>query len=345
MSGDAPVEVRPFPRDAGEATASRLDDGLVLLTLPLAYGPTDSVNCYLLELEDGWCLVDTGSALPPGWEALARALAAAGVEPRDVALLVATHPHEDHYALAAEVLDRTGAELALAPGPLASADVLREPTIARATRLEACRRAGVPEDVLDVAVRHPGDAGGHPRPAPHRLLADGDVVVGRHAAWRVVHAPGHSPAQLVLHDEESGRLISADLVLGGRIPYLEYGYTPDPWREHVEALARVAELDVRLLLPGHGPSADMPAPLVTAARGAAEAAADRLLAVLEEPRTAYDATLAVLGGGASLYRRHAALSGALCVLERLVAEGRAEAVEDDGVCRYVATPRRAGPAP
>jgi hypothetical protein len=39
--------------------------------------------------------------------------------------------------------------------------------------------------------------------------------------------------------------------------------------------------------------------------------------------------LAVLGPDANFYRRHAALSGALSMLERLVATGEARAREDD----------------
>ena len=327
---EPPPEVRPFPRRADEVAVTRVDDGIVQLTLPLGYSPKADVNAFLLELDDGWCLVDTGSTLEPGWEGLARALTAAGVEPAAITLLLATHPHEDHYGLASRVLAETGAELALAPGPLASADVLRDPTIPLATRLEACRRAGVPPDARAAAARHPGDVGDHPRPAPDRVLADGDVVATRAADWRVVHAPGHAPAQLVLHDERGGRLISADLVLGGRIPYLEYGYTDDPWADQVASLERVASLDVRLLLGGHGPPEADVAARIASALGAVQAAPGRLLDALGAgPRTAYDAMLDVLGPDANFYRRHAALSGTLSMLERLVATGEARAREDD----------------
>lgn len=339
---ETPPEVRPFPRRADEAAATPVDDGIVQLTLPLGYSATADVNAFLLELDDGWCLVDTGSTLDPGWDGLAAALAAAGVEPWEITLLLATHPHEDHYGLASRVLAETGAELALAPGPLASADVLRDPTIPLATRLESCRRAGVPTDALAAAARHPGDVGDHPRPAPDRVLADGDVLATRAADWRVVHAPGHAPAQLVLHDARGGRLISADLVLGGRIPYLEYGYTADPWAEQVASLERVATLDVRLLLAGHGPPETEVAARFEAALGAVRAAPGRLLDVIaREPRTAYGAMVDVLGPDANFYRRHAALSGTLSVLERLSSTGELRAWDDDDGVRWYADSRRA----
>ena len=49
--------------------------------------------------------------------------------------------------------------------------------------------------------------------------------------------------------------------------------------------------------------------------------------------------LDVLGPDASFYRRHAALSGAVCVLERFVAHGDAEALDEDGVRTYRSTGR------
>lgn len=335
-----PEDVRPWPRRADEVRATEVDEGLWQLVLPLGYAPDLTVNAYLVELRDGWCLVDTGSLLAPGWDGLARGLALAGVEPQALRLVVATHPHEDHYGLAAEILERTGAELALGPGPLVSADVLRDPPIPWEERVAACRRAGVPEDVIPAAARHPGNAGDHPRPEPDRLLREGEAIEARRGTWRVVAAPGHSPAQVVLFEERTHSLLSADLVLGGRIPYLEYGFSPDPWTEQVASLARVRPLGIERLLPGHGPVTVDVERSLDWAENAIQAAPGRLLASIErQPRSAYEAMVDALGPDATFYQRHAALAGALSVLEHLVAHGAADADEHDGVRRYSSTGR------
>ena len=57
-----------------------------------------TVNRVLLEQDAGWCLVDCGTSVAPGWDALEHALGLAGVETRAVELLVCTHAHADHTA-------------------------------------------------------------------------------------------------------------------------------------------------------------------------------------------------------------------------------------------------------
>ena len=334
-----PPEVRPVVRSAAEANAELVVDGVVRLRLPVPYTATADVNAFLLERDDGWCLVDCGSSAPPGWAALEHALDLAGVAPAEIRLLVCTHAHADHYGLAAEVTGRSGCPLALAPGPTASAEMLRDPIVPLEQRLELAQRAGVPSRLRAAAVSHPGGDGRHPRPAPSLVLEEGTVIETRAGAWRTVPAPGHSPTQVVFFEEESGMLLSADLAIAGRIPYLEYGYTPDPWADHVGSLERALALDPRLLLPGHGnPTRDAVAP-ISAALGAAKAAPGRILAAIaREPLSAFEAAEAVLGAGALFYPAQVALSGAMCILERLERLGAAAAVDaPDGVRRYRAT--------
>lgn len=331
----APAELRPFPRSVDEISVERIDERLWQLRLPLAYSADGMVNCWLLRMRDGWCLVDCGAELAPGWDALERALALAGVEAHAIGLLLCTHAHSDHYGLASRVVEASGCELAMAPGPRASADVMRDPPIPWERRLELARWAGVPGEIAPVMARHPGDGGLHPRPRPDRLLGEDDVVDCSDGPWRVVPAPGHSPTQVVLFHERTRRLLSADLLLAGRIPYVEYGYTPDPWAEHVASLARVRALGAEVVLPGHGEATAKVERLFRASSGAIEAAPGRLLASIEQaPQSAYAAMLEVLGPESTFDRRHSALSGAVCVLDRLVAQGAAVAADLDGVRIY-----------
>lgn len=333
-----PPEVRPIARSAAEAFAEPVVDGIVRLCLPIPYSRTATVNAFLLEREGGWCLVDCGSSVAPGWEALARALDLADVEAGAIELLVCTHAHADHYGLAAEVIERCGCPLGLAPGPTASAEVLRDPLVPLAHRLDLARRAGVPASLRAAAASHPGDDGLHRRPEPDLVLAEGVVIETLAGAWQVVPAPGHSPTQVVLFEERHGMLLSADLAIAGRIPYIEYGYTPDPWAEHVASVAGARSLEPQLLLPGHGEPTEEADARLASALGAAEAAPGRIRAsIVETPRSAYEIVDAVLGPGALFYPRQAALSGAMCILERLVVLGDATAEDGpDGVRRFAA---------
>jgi len=57
----------------------------------------------------------------------------------------------------------------------------------------------------------------------------------------VIAASGHSPSQIVLYNADHRWLIAADLAFPGAAPYLECGWTEDPFAEHLAALKRCAE--------------------------------------------------------------------------------------------------------
>lgn len=329
------------PRSPDEARARRLDDGLWALRLPLPYPVTRSVNAYLLEQEDGWCLVDCGTSLPPGWAALERALALAGVAPESISLLLLTHAHADHAGLAREASSRLGCRVAQLDAPWTLTDPLR----AHHRPLEARRRealaAGVPGELVDVwTTAQLADDSRHVPADPDVLLHDGDTIPSRLGDWSVHPAPGHSPSQLMLFQPERRWLLSADAVLPTRRPYFENGTTPDPYLDYVGALERAAALDPVLLLPGHGPPLEDAAGWIRAAHDAGTALRAEFLALLAEgSATPYELSLRLIRHDADIDKRQVALSTALSLVQHL--EGTGEAIvrtRDDGVRLVAARP-------
>ena len=70
--------------------------------------------------------------------------------------------------------------------------------------------------------------------------------------WQVHETPGHAPSHVVLHQPERGLLLSGDHLLGRVSLYYDFGYTPDPAGEFLNSLDVVDQLDVQLVLAGHG---------------------------------------------------------------------------------------------
>jgi glyoxylase-like metal-dependent hydrolase (beta-lactamase superfamily II) len=329
--------LEPLVRSAEEARAYDLGPGAWCLALPLPYPRLRSVNCYLLELDDGLCLVDCGSYLPPGWDALVHALDLAGRGPQDIQLLVCTHLHQDHAGLASLIHERTGCRLARAAGPKTAHDAFRDRGVPLAHRRELALREGVPAALLDpmcdAIVAGDGD---HPRAHFHRELGDGDAIQTHCGTWQVVPLPGHSPAQIGLFEPERGWFISADLVFEGAIPYFEFGATSDPFSDHVASLDRALGLHAERLLPGHGrPVAgrDRVRDRLTAARTTALDLVTIALDTLQEGGcTAYELSLRLDRDDPHLDWRQSALSIAMCTLEHLLITGDAAAsVGPDGV--------------
>jgi len=80
------------------------------ITLPLPY-KFGHVNCYLVETDTGYVLIDTGSSNKRG--ELERELESAGCEPGNLELIVLTHGDFDHIGNAAYLRGKFGAKIAM----------------------------------------------------------------------------------------------------------------------------------------------------------------------------------------------------------------------------------------
>ena len=80
-------------------------------------------------------------------------------------------------------------------------------------------------------------------------LKDGDMIRLGRRDLTVLHTPGHTEGGICLHDSEI--ILSGDTAFPGGY----FGRTDLPsgnWRQLVDSLERLAQLDVRVMLPGHG---------------------------------------------------------------------------------------------
>jgi glyoxylase-like metal-dependent hydrolase (beta-lactamase superfamily II) len=325
-------------RSVQDARAYPLADGLICLRVPLPYATPTSVNCYLIALQSGYCLVDCGTGVGLGWDALAHALDLAGVQPHEVDVLLCTHLHSDHAGLAAVVAERTGCELVRGAGLDSINDVLRDVAVPLSERRRAGRREGIPAHALDAMVdERLGDDGQQERDQDWRLLHDGDRLQTRLGDLTVLAIPGHSPTHIALLHEERRWMLSADLAFAAGSPFLEYGNSPDPYGEHLHAIERARELKLERLLPGHGRMISNPGEALGVAHRTVLAMADRVLASIDgRARNAYEVMLELLDGDPHRDRRQSNLSVTLCVLEHLERAGRAVSLDDAGVRKFMA---------
>jgi glyoxylase-like metal-dependent hydrolase (beta-lactamase superfamily II) len=164
---------------------------------------------------------------------------------------------------------------------------------------------------------------------PDRELVPGVEVETDLGNWQVYETPGHAPSHVVLHQPERGLLLSGDHLLGRVSLYYDFGYTPDPAGEFLSSLDVVDELDVQLVLAGHGRPVRDARALTKANRRAIAERFERIRASLADgPRTAFDIVPEMLdvelpgpmmiGWG---------LSEALCYLNHLELGGEVERLD------------------
>ena len=302
--------------------------GLWRLRLPLPWPGVPHGNAYAIAAGDGVVLVDTGLHEPGSMRQLERALDQVGLRVEHVRLVVCTHAHSDHYGQAAPIMERTGAELWMHPAHQHMTTAAKDPEAAFERRFEIARQSGVPADALAAykEARRGSKFGIAEIVLPGRELLPGVEVDTDLGVWQVYETPGHAPSHVCLHQRERGLLLSGDHLLGRVSLYYDYGYTPDPAGEFLASLDVVGELDVQLILAGHGRPVRDARALVEANRRAVHERLERVRGALGGgPRPAFELVPEMLGHelpGPMMIGW--GLSEALCYLRHLELRGEVE---------------------
>lgn len=189
--------------------------------------PRPLINVYLV----GDVLIDAGRR----WD---RKRILAELEGRKISMVALTHVHPDHQGCAKVVCEAHGVPLACHEDDVDAMEG-RRPVAATSNPI-AKTFAGMWE--------------GPPHPVD-RVLREGDEVAG----FRVVHAPGHAPGEVIFFRDSDRVAICGDVIrnisyltLRDRLAEPPAELTPDP-AENRRSIRKLAELQPSLILPGHGP--------------------------------------------------------------------------------------------
>jgi glyoxylase-like metal-dependent hydrolase (beta-lactamase superfamily II) len=199
---------------------------------------TDPLDChvYLVHGHDGAALVDAGAGRAP--EELLDRVAAAGIDPADIRFVLLTHGHADHAGGAAALRRLLPGARILGGGPVPAWLAAGDDT---ALSVDRGRASGVyPPDYRISAC--PGVA----------TVRDDDVLDLGGVTLTAVATPGHCDGHTcyLMEGPSGSALFSGDCVFtGGRISLQNLHDARVP--EYAAAVARLADLHVDMLLPGH----------------------------------------------------------------------------------------------
>lgn len=317
--------------------------------LPLPFPGLDRVNAYLLRDGDGVTLVDCGIYFPDdggdhGWTDLDAAFAAVGVRVDDVDRLIVTHPHIDHYGMAARLVAVTGCELWMHEASIEEIGYYRDPDAVTQRVKQLLAEHGVEPDEVDALAAYedwrPFLAG---VVDPSRPVTGGEEITAAGRSWQIVHTPGHSPAHICLFTEEGSLLISGDHLLPTVTPHIDFRRgDDDPLGDFLASLGKIEVLAPDLVLPGHGRPFDDGADRARSVERFHDRRLGSILQVIRhESRTADEITDEIFGTTLLHFERRLALGEALAHLAYLRRRGEVERLEgDDGTFRYRKTRRR-----
>jgi hydroxyacylglutathione hydrolase len=192
--------------------------------------PAPSVNVYLAED----VLIDAGTR----WD---RRRIFAEIEGRELSMLALTHVHPDHQGVAKDVCEARGIPLACHADDV---DAMggRRPV-----------QEAAPENPFNRLIKRIWQGPPH---EVSRVLAEGNEVAG----FRVVHAPGHARGEVIYFRDSDQVAICGDVIrnmsYATGLPGIKEPpeiFTYDP-AENRRSIRKLAELEPRLILPGHGPA-------------------------------------------------------------------------------------------
>jgi len=330
-----PPETDPF------APAAAAGIHRIAIPTPFAVG---TVNVYLIE-DEPLTLVDAGPNSATSFDALERGVETLGHALEEIELVILTHQHIDHLGLVGLVASRSGAEVAAIDVAVPFVERFSEEWDAGdAFAGGLMLRHGVPSDIVSAlqSVSRAFRAWGAPATIT-RELHDGDRLALRDRSFEVLHRPGHSPTDTVFHDAERRQLIGADHLLATISSNPLIIRPPDGATErprvlptYIKSLRRTRELDLELVLPGHGDPVTDHRALIDERFAMHRRRAEKLHGlIVERPRTAYELAQS-LWGNIAVTQAFLTLSEVLGHADMLLEEGRVAEVERDGVTHFEA---------
>lgn len=309
---------------------------------PFAVG---RVNCYLIETEP-LTLIDAGPRSERSLAELQKLVEATGNSLEDIGLVIVTHQHIDHVGLVRTVAERSGAEVAALDKAVDRlADFGRNNAAEDDLAVELMITNGIDPEIanglraVSKTFRDLGDTVEVTMP-----LSDGGTLELGDTSLQVFHRPGHSPSDTIFVETDTGLTFGGDHLLShiSSNPLISRPLDGSPGRtrsliDYEESLRKTREMDISLMLSGHGDPIDDHRSLIDSRLAAQERRSRKVLEIIEEqPRTAHEVAEAIWGDVA-LTQAYLTLSEVIGHTDVLERDGKVSSELRDDLVIYSAT--------
>ncbi len=232
----------------------------IRIELPTSFA-IGSVNAYLFRQPEP-VLVDTGIKSADSWNALISGLAEHGLRIADLAQVIITHPHVDHFGQANMIAGESSADIRVSE--LGKQWLVDFPDMWR-RRIAYYRdhfmgfvgfEPDITKTILDYMEQVVDECDPVPEDRVSTFTLEEKLELGGQD-WQVIHMPGHASHQTCFYQCESRLMVSADMLLAkAPTPIVE---RPTVGTERAPSLPRfmkslsIAEsLEIDMVYPGHG---------------------------------------------------------------------------------------------
>jgi glyoxylase-like metal-dependent hydrolase (beta-lactamase superfamily II) len=281
--------------------AALAEKGIHRLETPLPFkeagGPA---NAYaMLDVGgESYSLFDTGFGNEPGREALFSQMKAKGIA--KISRVLVSHGHIDHYGNAQELSEIHGCPVLVHPFDRAKITGHQRYATQVVEHRSYFLKLGVPESLLaEIEHRSVGGQASLARSVEFERiesLSEGDHFQFAHFSVEALHCPGHTPGLICLYSSDKKLLFADDHVLARVSPNplidLSFGVGATKFKsliEYLKSAQRVCELELGVLLPGHGEAFSGHVSVLQGLFEFYRKRQARILAfIAEKPRTAFE---------------------------------------------------------
>lgn len=219
---------------------------LYKVEIPLPRNPLKSINSYMIKSPERNLIIDTGMNRTACREAMQKGLSELDIDLARTDFFI-THLHADHFGLVSGLATENSKVYFNRP------DAEHIYASHWDDMLEAARRHGFPEKILEMALQnHPGRKYGSELTFELTILEDGDTVTVGDYELRCVQTPGHTRGHMCLYEPGKKFFFSGDHILIDITPNIQAWSDDDnPLKQYIESLNKVHKMDIALTLPGH----------------------------------------------------------------------------------------------
>ncbi|MBO9610096.1 MAG: MBL fold metallo-hydrolase [Paenibacillaceae bacterium] len=316
---------------------SRVTPDILQVKVPLPF-PLRWVNSYLVRGSGGYTLIDPGLHTEEAVRVWEQSLAHANIAYAEIAQIVLTHHHPDHYGLTGLFQQRTGAPVRLSRVGLEQAQRLwgpGQPLTDAIVRLFI--RHGIAEEPLRQLKPHLDSFVPLVSPQPEiQPIEAGETLRIGDRSCVAIETAGHAAGHMCLYDEAAQLMFCGDHVLPQISPNVSYipGVDDNPLASFLSSLADIAAYPVQLALPGHRE------PFRAFAERARELIRhhderlERMRVALLTPMTCYELCIAIFSAKLPIHQLRFALSETIAHVLYLLQSGQVTEEECDGKLIY-----------
>lgn len=224
-------------------------ENIFKIEIPLPDSPLEAINSYVIKAAERNLIVDTGMNREECLKEMLTGLSELRIDLGKTNFFI-THMHADHLGLVSNL----ATEASTIYFNERDANGIEFFDRHQDKFMHFARTNGFPEDELQTLFyNHPGyryRSRGHF--AFTFLKEDYEISVGKYS-FRCVETPGHTKGHMCLYEANRKILIAGDHILNGITPNIQvWSDEWNPLKEYLASLDKIYQLDIELVLPGHG---------------------------------------------------------------------------------------------